>query len=425
MNEFVQVFPENWQKNYENKGFITPSLIQQAVFQPLSNKQSIVAISPTGSGKTLAYLWPLLLNVEPGEASALVIFASSQELAIQVADVAREWGKDKELKVQSLVGGANVKRQIEGLKKKPEILIGTPGRILELMKAKKIKAHQVKTMVFDEADQLFDAGNSQIIDQILHQAPTEYQLAFFSATADRSLESIEKITGKTFETIDVTAEDDSRKSLRHYFLRVPIRKKDEYLRRLTHIEDFQGLIFFNQLTELGVMEEKLLYRGVPVGSLASDQNKLLRKAALEQFKKKKISALLTTDVAARGLDITGLPYVVNAEVPLSEEAYLHRSGRTGRMGNEGTVITLVQDNNLRDLKRLLRPTNITLEEIFLHGGKLQTDQPIKEDVATAANNKYKKSFPGKEQNPEHNKNKSRKKVKNKSKKERNKRARRK
>ncbi|MFR7469646.1 MULTISPECIES: DEAD/DEAH box helicase [Enterococcus] len=425
MNEFVQVFPENWQKNYENKGFITPSLIQQAVFQPLSNKQSIVAISPTGSGKTLAYLWPLLLNVEPGEASALVIFASSQELAIQVADVAREWGKDKELKVQSLVGGANVKRQIEGLKKKPEILIGTPGRILELMKAKKIKAHQVKTMVFDEADQLFDAGNSQIIDQILHQAPTEYQLAFFSATADRSLESIEKITGKTFETIDVTAEDDSRKSLRHYFLRVPIRKKDEYLRRLTHIEDFQGLIFFNQLTELGVMEEKLLYRGVPVGSLASDQNKLLRKAALEQFKKKKISALLTTDVAARGLDITGLPYVVNAEVPLSEEAYLHRSGRTGRMGNEGTVITLVQDNNLRDLKRLLRPTNITLEEIFLHGGKLQTDQPIKEDVATAANNKYKKSFPGKEQNPEHNKNKSRKKVKNKSKKERNKGARRK
>ena len=404
MNEFVQVFPENWQKNYENKGFITPSLIQQAVFQPLSNKQSIVAISPTGSGKTLAYLWPLLLNVEPGEASALVIFASSQELAIQVADVAREWGKDKELKVQSLVGGANVKRQIEGLKKKPEILIGTPGRILELMKAKKIKAHQVKTMVFDEADQLFDAGNSQIIDQILHQAPTEYQLAFFSATADRSLESIEKITGKTFETIDVTAEDDSRKGLRHYFLRVPIRKKDEYLRRLTHIEDFQGLIFFNQLTELGVMEEKLLYRGVPVGSLASDQNKLLRKAALEQFKKKKISALLTTDVAARGLDITGLPYV-NAEVPLSEEAYLHRSGRTGRMGNEGTVITLVQDNNLRDLKRLLRPTNITLEEIFLHGGKLQTDQPIKEDVATAANNKYKKSFPGKEQNPEHNKNK--------------------
>ena len=425
MNEFVQVFPENWQKNYENKGFITPSLIQQAVFQPLSNKQSIVAISPTGSGKTLAYLWPLLLNVEPGEASALVIFASSQELAIQVADVAREWGKDKELKVQSLVGGANVKRQIEGLKKKPEILIGTPGRILELMKAKKIKAHQVKTMVFDEADQLFDAGNSQIIDQILHQAPTEYQLAFFSATADRSLESIEKITGKTFETIDVTAEDDSQKGLRHYFLRVPIRKKDEYLRRLTHIEDFQGLIFFNQLTELGVMEEKLLYRGVPVGSLASDQNKLLRKAALEQFKKKKISALLTTDVAARGLDITGLPYVVNAEVPLSEEAYLHRSGRTGRMGNEGTVITLVQDNNLRDLKRLLRPTNITLEEIFLHGGKLQTDQPIKEDVATAANNKYKKSFPGKEQNPEHNKNKSRKKVKNKSKKESNKGARRK
>ena len=173
------------------------------------------------------------------------------------------------------------------------------------------------------------------------------------------------------------------------------------------------------------MEEKLLYRGVPVGSLASDQNKLLRKAALEQFKKKMVRALLTTDVAARGLDITGLPYVVNAEVPLSEEAYLHRSGRTGRMGNEGIVITLVQDNNLRDLKRLLRPSNITLEEIFLYGGKLQTEQPPNEDAAPAVNKKSAQTFSGKEQNPEYNKEKIRKKVKNKSKKERNKGARRK
>ncbi|MBF8807693.1 MAG: DEAD/DEAH box helicase [Enterococcus lacertideformus] len=380
MNEFIQTFPDTWQEKWYKKGFLDPSLIQQAVFLPLKEKENLIGISPTGSGKTLAYLLPLLLNVSKGEGSSLLVLASSQELAIQVAEVAREWVKELDLKVQSIVGGANVKRQIEGLKKRPEILVGTPGRVLELMKTKKLKAHQLKTIVFDEADQLFDEGNIRLIEQILRQAPVDYQLLFFSATADRSMEQIEKVTNKTIPVVDVSKDDESRKGQKHYFLRIPPRKKEDYLRRLAYVDGFQALVFFNQLSELGTMEEKLQYRGVSVGSLASDQNKLLRKAALEQFKNKKITVLFTTDVAARGLDIDQLPYVINTEVPLTEETYLHRSGRTGRMGKDGIVITFVQEHTLRDLKKLARHMDIKMEEIFLHSGQLVEEYPQKEEV---------------------------------------------
>ncbi|OTP09551.1 DEAD/DEAH box helicase [Enterococcus sp. 10A9_DIV0425] len=425
MNEFVQKLPTNWQKKWESKGFTTPSLIQKEVFDELKNKESLIGVSPTGSGKTLAYLLPLLLNVSPKEATALLILASSQELAIQVAEVTREWAKELDLKVQSVVGGANVKRQVEGLKTKPEILVGTPGRVLELMKAKKIKAHQIKTVVFDEADQLFDEGNRPFIDQILRQAPTNYQLAFFSATADRSIDQIEKMTNRVLKVIDVTKEDDSRKGQNHYYIRVPARKNDDYLRRLAHVEGFQGLVFFNQLSELGAMEEKMLYRGIAVASLASDQNKLLRKAALDQFKEKKINVLLTTDVAARGLDIAELPYVVNIDVPLTEEAYLHRSGRTGRMGSKGSVITFVHEHTLRDLKRMVRNADIELEESFLYGGRLQKEAPEKEKSLPESKKTTLVSSPKKERIQEKAKPVRTKKRKNKQKKDKNKGARRK
>lgn len=427
MNEFVQTFPQAWQEKWQEKAFLEASLIQKAVFQPLKDQQNVIGISPTGSGKTLAYLFPLLLNIEKDHGSSLLILVSSQELAIQVAEVTREWAKALDLKVQSLVGGANVKRQVEGLKKRPEILVGTPGRVLELMKSKKVKAHQLKTIVFDEADQLLDEGNSSLIDQLLHQAPVEYQLAFFSATADRSLKQIEELTKKQIEVIDVTKEDDSRKGQKHYFLQVPARKKDECLRRLVYVDGFQGLVFFNQLSELGAMEEKLLFRGVAVGSLASDQNKLVRKAALEQFKNNKITALFTTDVAARGLDIKGLPYVVNAEVPLTEEAYLHRSGRTGRMGSEGIVITFVQDHTLRDLKKIARKADLSIREIFLHGGQLLEESPEKEEI-NRENEPHKKAsnYPLKKETAKKEPvDVVRKKRKNKQKKDKNKGARRK
>ena len=380
MTDYQSKLPEPWQKKWQDSGFQTASFIQEKSFSPLMEKKDVVGISPTGSGKTLAYLLPLLLNVKKGEANQLLILTSSQELAIQVTEVARQWAVEIGLKVQPLIGGANVKRQLERLKTKPEIVVGTPGRVLELMKQKKVKAHQFQTIVMDEADQLFQEGTENLTKQILTQAPVDYQLAFFSATADRALETIQSLKNSEFHVIDVTEEDDSQGEVRHVFLRVPERKKVDSLRRLAYVDGFQALVFFNQVGEMGAAEDKLVHHGVEVSSLASDQNKLMRKMAIQQFREGNLVELLTTDVAARGLDIPSLPYIVNADIPMTQEGYIHRSGRVGRMGTPGVVLNLVSPGTIDDLKRLAKGLEISLSEVFLHGGELHTERPVAEEI---------------------------------------------
>ena len=416
MTDYLVKLPEAWQKKWQDSGFHTASIIQEKSFSPLSEKKDVVGISPTGSGKTLAYLLPLLLNVQKGEGSQLLILTSSQELAIQVTEVARKWAAEIGLNVQPLIGGANVKRQLERLKAKPEVIVGTPGRVLELMKQKKVKAHQFQTIVMDEADQLFQEGTENLTKQILRQAPVDYQLVFFSATADRALETIQTLKNNEFQVLDVTDEDDSQGEVTHVYLRIPERKKVDSLRRLAYIDGFQALVFFNQVGDMGAAEEKLLHHGVEVSSLASDQNKLMRKMAIQEFREGNLVELLTTDVAARGLDIPLLPYIVNADIPMTEEGYIHRSGRVGRMGTSGVVLNLVSPGTIDDLKRLAKGLGISLSEVFLHGGKLHTERPVieesKKGLHTKAVTKEKSKTPVTHKPAEPQKNKKKKKQKN-------------
>lgn len=422
--------PAVWQNNWQQAGFSEPSLIQKKVYQLLKNGETIVGVSPTGSGKTLAYLLPLMEKIEAGSGQQLLILASSQELTVQVAEVARQWGQAVDLKTQSIIGGANINRQIEKLKNKPEILIGTPGRVLELIKAKKIKAHQLRCVVLDEVDQLLQKGAFELTQAILKYLSKNTQLAFFSATADAALSEIEKLTTQPYSVINVTKEDTSKGIIHHYYLNYPKRKLVDALRRLAHLENFRGLVFFNQLAELGAAEEKLLFHNVPVASLASDQSKLLRRGALDLFKTGSISELLTTDVASRGLDIQQLEFVVNTEVPSTKESYLHRAGRVGRMGQPGTVITIVQEHTLKDLKKITTDPQIVLQEVFLHGGQLHLEKPNIEKAETAADMprkpKKKKTAVAAEvfSSPDEKKIVKQKRAKNKSKKQKNKGARR-
>ncbi|MFV0557549.1 MAG: DEAD/DEAH box helicase [Enterococcus sp.] len=375
----MKQLPASWQEKWQQVGFNQPTQIQIEAFEPLSAGKNVVGISPTGSGKTIAYLLPLLLTIEKNQGNQLLVLTSSQELAMQVTKVAQEWGQLLDLKVQSLIGGANVSRQIEKLKQKPEVLVGTPGRVLELIKQRKVKSHLLKTVVLDEVDQLLQPGTIELVQEVLKNVSNQAQYAFFSATADASLQEITKVREDLVE-IDVTATDASKGEIQHYFLRVPQRKKVDLLRKLAYIEAFRGLIFFNQLQELGSAEEKLQYHGIMATSLASDQSKRYRQLALDGFRQGRFSELLTTDVAARGLDITGLTYVVNMDVPMTKESYLHRSGRVGRMGNDGVVITLVQDDQVRDLKRLTKDIAL-VKEIYLHGSQFVTEKPVVEKVA--------------------------------------------
>lgn len=366
------------QTNWEQAGFDQPVKIQAAVFEPITSGENIIGIAPTGSGKTLAYLLPLMNQLENGKMGQVLILTSSQELAMQVVNVAREWLVGSGMKVQSLIGGANVKRQQEALKKKPELLVGTPGRVYELIQSRKLKTQNFKTIVFDEVDQLLTGQSLQLIKNILKASDNQVQRLYFSATAQAVVEEIQQLDDEV-KIIDVTKIDDSQGEVAHYFITTNQRKKVDVLRRLLNMPEFWGLIFFNQVSELGVAEEKLLFHKLPIASLASDQFKTARKDALAAFKKHQINGLLTTDVGSRGLDISGLPIVVNADFPITKESYLHRSGRVGRMGQSGMVISLIASHEESDLRKIKKQLGVDFTEVFVHGGGLVLERPEKNE----------------------------------------------
>lgn len=365
------------QKNWEDAGFQKAALIQEKVYQAIVDGKNLVGIAPTGSGKTLAYLLPLINQLKSGTPSQILVLTSSQELAMQVVEVARKWLSGSGMKVQPLIGGANVKRQQEALKKKPELLIGTPGRVLELITSKKIKAPAIKTLVFDEVDQLVQGQSLQLIQKILKASDNDAQRLYFSATADTVLNELNKFESDLL-VIDVSKEDESQGEVQHFYLETSDRKKVDQLRRLLNLPAFWGMIFFNQLTDMGSAEEKLLFHHLPVASLASDQSKISRKNAIDQFKKHQALGLLTTDLASRGLDIEALPFVINVDVPMTEESYLHRAGRVGRMGNSGVVISLVTPQEKSDLSKIAKKLDLALSPIYLFGGELLTEEPVKQ-----------------------------------------------
>lgn len=370
----VESFPQEWQEKWVAENFKAPTNIQEKMFLPLKNKQNVLGISPTGSGKTLAYLLPLLLNVEKDGGNQLLILLPSQELASQVAEVVRQWIKPLDLNIQAIIGGANVSRQVERLKKRPEVLVGTPGRVLELIKAKKIKAHLINALVLDEVDDLVSQEDYNAAKSVMKSVLADTQIVAVSATGQVILPELDNLFRETPEVIDVTSTDKTKGVIKHQYLLTPTRKRSDNLRRLSYIKDFKALVFFNQLSELGAASERLNFLGIDHRTLASDQHQSERKRAIEDFEKNQVPLLLTTDIGARGLDFSDLYYVVQYDMALNAENYVHRSGRVGRMGKAGEVISLVNDREVRELRKMLRSLDNDFSEIFVSHGQLVTER---------------------------------------------------
>lgn len=365
-------FPIEWQALWEKQGFTHPSCIQEQSFSRLQNKESAVLISPTGSGKTLAYLWPLLLNCQKGQGTHLCIVLPSQELAMQVVRVARVWAEPLGLKVNAMVGGGNIRRQMEQLKKNPEIIVGTPGRLLELINRRKIRSVSLQAIVFDEVDELLsDTSEYNLCQQLLKKVQQTTQKVAVSATAYQLKDF--SFLGEA-AIIDVTKKDRSQGHITHSYITTPLRKRGELLRKLSYVSQFRALVFFKHVSDLGAMAEKLAYEGIAVATLASDQSKFERQLAISQFNDGKVSLLLTTDVASRGLDLKELDYVIHYDLPEMQDQYIHRIGRIGRMGRAGVSIALVNDRERRNLKSLLTE-EMTLQPLYLHDSVLY-DEPV-------------------------------------------------
>lgn len=391
-----------FEQKFKDAGFKKPTAIQKAVAQPLADGKDVIGLAPTGSGKTLAYAWPLMEKIVPQNGTQLVALAPSQELAMQITDVIRDWCKLVDLRVTPIIGGANVKRQMEKLKKHPEIVVGTPGRVLNLIHKRKLKMHKVQAIVIDEADRLLDEEKLPLCRKIVSHALSDVQLAFFSATDGPILHHIHQWFGVEPQICDVREKDDSHGHVDHYLIEVPTRKRADALRRLAHVKGMQALVFFNQTASLMEIGAKLEHDHVKAVVLSGEEGKEKRARALKSFRQGKAVFLLTTDIAARGLDIPGLKAVINYDLPRDLTTYIHRTGRTGRMGASGEVINLGNEHDLREFKKLMRAEGVPAQKGYLFKNQIVTEKP---------NYKHfnKKSHPAKKRNNKQGKKKHKKK----------------
>lgn len=356
-----QNFPTIWQEKLNTLGFSEFTPIQEQAFEPIFSGKNLLGISPTGTGKTLAYLLPALQKLTPKKSQQLLILAPNTELAGQIFEVTKEWAETIGLSAQLFLSGSSQKRQIERLKKGPEILIGTPGRIFELIKLKKIKMMNVNTIILDEYDELLSDSQYHFVKNITTHVPRDHQMIYMSATSKVDVSTLANHT----EILDLS--DQKLDTISHFYITIDKRERLDLLRKFSNIPNFRGLVFFNSLSDLGAAEERLQFSGSSAISLASDVNVKFRKVILEKFKNHEISLLLGTDLVARGIDIDSLEMVINFEVPRDKEAYTHRSGRTGRMGKQGSVITFVSHpEDLKKLKKFAKVSEVYLKNQALH-----------------------------------------------------------
>lgn len=370
---------EQFQTHFEERNFKQLTAIQEAVQKPLEEDKTVFGIAPTGSGKTLAFTWPLLPKVMKGQGTQILVLEPSQELALQTTRVMREWAALLGLKVHSATGGANLRRQTERLKKeRPEVVVGTPGRILHLLDTRDLKLNNLATLVIDEADDLLRDDTQAVVEDIERATPLDTQLAFFSATQSTTLEQLDVLFGRDLVKIDVRAQDHSRGPVKHGLVVArTMSDKAVMLERLSQTKNFRALVFFTSIKTLHYTASRLCHDGISSATLGGRQRQTERETVMRQFRKHQVKLLLTTDVAARGLDIPKLPAVVNFELPNTADGYVHRTGRTGRQGEPGLVVNLGDDHDFRDLKKLLADTDYQLEPMTIDKRQLVSGEDAK------------------------------------------------
>lgn len=361
-------------------GIKQPTSIQAEAIPLLLSGSDVSARSQTGTGKTLAYLLPVLQKINAGSnAIQAVILAPTHELAMQIVRVAEQYAEPLNIRVQQLIGGAALKRQVEKLKLHPQLVIGTPGRIHELLKLRKLKLHDVRFVVVDEADQVFDLGSTAEVETLMYAMGKDRQIAFFSATYPDVMARFEGRWMKDPVRIQITPEHRVSETIENYFMLSDKRDKTDTARRLIRLlNPSSALLFLADTDNIANWEAKLRYEGFTVEALYGDADKQRRAATLARFRDGRCQLLLATDVAARGLDIEGLPLVIQLDPAIDADHYVHRAGRTGRMGRPGTVITIVTPKELFIMDKFRKQLGIKLEERVMFRGKLLTNEQLRE-----------------------------------------------
>ncbi|MBI3573538.1 DEAD/DEAH box helicase [Candidatus Kaiserbacteria bacterium] len=334
---------ERLKANITAKGYVTPTPIQDRTIPHILRGQDVVGIANTGTGKTAAFLIPLLNKTLLDPSERVLIMVPTRELAQQIADEAQGLSKRLPVSGAVCVGGAGIGAQIAALRRRPQFVIGTPGRLKDLLERRVLVLSDFKSVVLDEADRMLDMGFIHDMRAILALLPSPRQTLFFSATLSRE---IEKLIGEFLrEPVRISVKtQETPESVEQDVVRVPAGKnKLDVLGDMLSQAEFSKVLIFGR-TKHGVekLAKTLVDRGFRAESIHGNKTQGRREKALDLFKRDHVQVLVATDVAARGLDIVGVSHVINYDLPASHDDYIHRIGRTGRAGKKGKALTFVE-----------------------------------------------------------------------------------
>src|SRR4051794_4896414 len=360
----------------QHLGYENPTPIQEEAIPGLLEGRDIIGQAQTGTGKTAAFGLPLLqyIDVRDEEVQALVL-TPTRELCIQVTQALRAYGEKKGVKVVAVFGGAPIRTQQAQLKEGAQVVVGTVGRVMDLMSRHSLMLTSARFVVLDEADEMLDLGFLEDVEMILSRCPSGRQTALFSATMPTEIRKLAEKGMYEPQTIKVRAATLTIDTVEQFYVEVPEREKADALARVLKAERPTQAIIFGR-TKIGVdrLARSLNDKGLRVKALHGDMSQGSRDGVMIAFKDGREKLLVATDIAARGLDISGVSHVINYDMPNSPEVYVHRIGRTGRVGRSGRAITLITPKQVRDLDAVRKHANTEISP-WSENGKAAAASP--------------------------------------------------
>ena len=364
-------------------GYEKPSPIQAACIPHLLEGRDVLGMAQTGSGKTAAFSLPLLNNIDSElKAPQILVLAPTRELAVQVAEACNDFSKHmRGVNVLALYGGQRYDVQLRALRQGPQIVVGTPGRLLDHLKRGTLDLSNLRGLVLDEADEMLRMGFIEDVETIMAQIPEGHQTALFSATMPEAIRRITRRFMKDPQEVRIQSSITTRPDISQSYWTVWGRKTDALVRFL-EAEDFDAAIIFVR-TKNATLEvaEALERSGYNSAALNGDMNQALREQTLERLKDGRLDILIATDVAARGLDVERISLVVNYDIPMDSESYVHRIGRTGRAGRAGRALLFVENRERRLLRNIERTMKLTIPEVELPNAELLSARRLEKFAA--------------------------------------------
>lgn len=354
------------------RGIEAPFPVQRLVVPDVLARRDVLAKSPTGSGKTLAFAAPIVDRLERGQpCPAALVLAPTRELASQIRDETEDIARARGLTVAAVYGGVGIERQAK-LARRSHILVATPGRLLDLMARGAVRLDRVRILVLDEADRMLDMGFRPDVDRIVSATPDSRQTLFFSATLDGEVGRLAGAYTRSPRRHEHAPEPQSSAKIEHRFVRVSVESKlDELVHELR--DDALTLVFVRTKRGADRLVKRLGTRGLDAVAMHGDKSQAQREKALARFEAGRVTTLVATDVAARGIDVVGITRVINFDAPEDRDGYVHRVGRTGRAGRTGVGITFVHGEQAHDVGRIAR-------DLELHGEFAQAGLRVAEPV---------------------------------------------